>query len=246
MTDGGEAMSDQSLTEARGELQKSVDLLINHLERLQQSSTLWSIRLKAKEDRIDETLADLRKLSPTIAQLAQADVDKARSTLEEATVCYQGMVRETPFSGWSASVVGPALVVWVLGLAVAMAANYKYLRTDDTLYTVVYCICGGGLGGAAGALRDLIYYSGKRLYDPAWGQSYLLRPVLGAIMGVVAYTLLQAGLLVASQGTEVSSSAYAYFSIAFVGGFAVEQMAKKLYDIAETTFAVSGQTKQGG
>ena len=238
-------MSDQSLDETRAELQARLALLIVQLERLEQSCTTWGTRWKAKAGRIDKTLEDLRALGANIAQMPEADLDNAQATFEDATLCYQAMVRESPFSGWTAAAVGLALVAWVLALADVMVFNYMYIKGDETLYTVVYCICGGGLGGAAGALRDFIYYSGKRLYDPAWGQSYLLRPVLGALMGVVAYALLRAGLLIASQGDlkAVESAAYVFFTIAFVGGFAVEQMARKLYDIAETTFAVSDRGK---
>lgn len=249
------------LEAAREELGRSISLLLGQLQALNQSCETDGERLKAKCAGIAAHLEKLAGVRDTLPELTWDTLSEARSALERARRSYRDAVNEPRRVKWSLLV--PVLYAVVFGALLcygwatscwpgwmSRVAGRAAPPDPDrlaTFCTVFYCVCAGGLGGASAALRDFSYFFGKRIFDPAWAPSYWCRPVLGVIMGVVAWALLRGGLLLVSDaGAAVSVSNPVYFAIAFVAGFAVEQMVRKLYDVAETVFAVTERTRRGG
>jgi len=245
----------------REQLSSDIPLLLGQLTRVKQHCETRGAQLIEKCASIDRILSRLTALKGRIPRLTLKELSEARVDLRLATSCYRDvtdflspdrfgqrwlrlyLVLSTVFFGILLS------IAWAMPLLPAVAGDQgrpailTLLAGNAALRAVLFCFCAAGLGGVTAAIRDFTYFSGKGLFDPAWVLSYRLRPLLGAIMGVVAWALLRGGLVVATgpTGTDepLRESNALYFAVAFIAGFAVEQVARKLYDIAETVFAVS-------
>ncbi|UCC67659.1 MAG: hypothetical protein JSV79_11140 [Armatimonadota bacterium] len=233
----------------REQLSSDIPLLLGQLTRVKQHCETRTVHLKEKCADIDTMFSRLTALKARIPRLSSKELSEARVDLRLATSCHRDVTAflspHTFGQRWLQAYLFLSTVLLGVVLYVGWATScfgieYNAAR-NATLCTVLYCACAGGLGGVTAAIRDFIYFSGKGLFDPNWVLSYRLRPLLGVIMGVVSWALLRGGVAAVAgpAGQTVALSNAAYFAIAFIAAFAVEQVGKKLYDIADTVFAVS-------
>lgn len=76
----------------------------------------------------------------------------------------------------------------------------------------------GALGGVTIVVWGLIKHTVDLDFDPDYARWYFFKPILGAIMGLVAVLVILAGF-VAVQGTLTVSSPLSLYIVAFLAGF---------------------------
>jgi IPT/TIG domain len=106
------------------------------------------------------------------------------------------------------------------------------LTSEADLFLLV--VFAGALGGALHGLRSLYWYAGLRSLLKSWTLMYFLLPFTGAIMAVVFYVIIGAGLLPLQSTKNVS---LAVITIAILVGLFSQQAAVKLKDIADAFLA---------
>lgn len=115
---------------------------------------------------------------------------------------------------------------------------YRATRQNDLLPTLMLL---AGLAGAVGAqLRSassFVYackkdYLDVRLYWP-W---YLLRPLIGFVVGVIVVVLVKGGLFMASDSSATTQVDMWWLGLAIIVGFGSEGFTDKLYLIGKTIF----------
>ena len=91
----------------------------------------------------------------------------------------------------------------------------------------------GALGSTVHNLRSLYWYIGNRMLVYAWVPMYLLRPFIGATLGLVFYLVVRAGFF--SPGATVEeTSPFGFTALAALVGMFSEPAVLKLKEIAET------------
>jgi hypothetical protein len=130
------------------------------------------------------------------------------------------------------------LVLILLAVAAGYWLDMRGFATDELILTLV----AGGIGAVVSVLLritkgqriEVDTQAGRRL--TALGGSF--RPLVGAILGLALYVLLQADLLPLTQGSEGQELAF-YAGIAFLAGFS-ERWAQDM--LLRTTASVSSRT----
>ena len=108
-------------------------------------------------------------------------------------------------------------------LGAAIAAVRKYYRTLITQTTAT-------AAGGALTLSD---------WSIGWVYYYLTRPILGGVLGALAFTLSFVGVhvLASPSDTQISDEGrYLLFALAFVSGFAVSHLLDRLEELAQKIF----------
>ena len=111
------------------------------------------------------------------------------------------------------------------------------LSTEKLFFAAV--AFAGALGGMAHSIRSFAVYVGNRELKWTWVPFYLLKPVLGALLGTLLYILLRAGLFSGSASTQ-EASPYGFAGIAALTGLFTDQAVEKLRKIAEQVFEPLG------
>lgn len=104
-------------------------------------------------------------------------------------------------------------------------------------------LCFGAVGGLLHLLTSLGRFVGSRTLERSWGLFYLLRPPIGAALGLLVYVILR--MTVLSQGAETEIPAVnVYGVLAFSGlsGMFSRQAIEKLAEVFDVLFQ---KTKQG-
>jgi hypothetical protein len=92
----------------------------------------------------------------------------------------------------------------------------KGTATENLAWTILL----GGLGGVTGALYGLwTHVARDRDYDPDFALWYYSNPLMGLLLGGLAYILAQVGVLAISGGATVTPSPYTTWMLAFAVGF---------------------------
>ncbi len=152
-------------------------------------------------------------------------------------------------------VVGILLLICLIVAAFAITIFHLDIVTflkDDKLMRAHF-ICGtfGMLGASMAAIRKyyktLITYStniannNNVSLDWSWGwvYYYLTRPLLGAILGALTYTLSFIGFQIISSGNQIDFSPqgqYLLYSIALISGFSVSHVLDRLENVSKQMF----------
>jgi hypothetical protein len=98
----------------------------------------------------------------------------------------------------------------------------------------------GALGGLTIAFWGLIEHSAKLDFDRAFSVWYWLKPVLGAVMGLIAVLMVLAGMF-AVQGKPELNSRTALYILAFLAGFS-ERFFVRIIDKLMTTLLGGDQS----
>jgi len=140
------------------------------------------------------------------------------------------------------------LSIWP-GTTNDLAMSYTSSRTISYLFLVPYTVgpefllaatmvLTGFLGACVYSLYAIILHLSPEQedFDKRWTGWYILRPILGAGLALIAYVLLRGGLL--SIGSNVTNLNFLGFTgFSFMVGLFTEQTMHKLNDLADAWFA---------
>jgi hypothetical protein len=115
---------------------------------------------------------------------------------------------------------------------------------------LTYTVAGGVVGAVIRSFQGIHYYGAvRRDFQISYSASYLVGPWTAALIALAAYALVRGGLLVFGgvEGTEATpgASAYAYFALGILTGFAWEKVLIKLNAVAGQIFAVEPDVRAG-
>jgi len=147
------------------------------------------------------------------------------------------------------------LLIAALGIILVHIDIVESLAKFSLLRAHVMCAGFGMVGATIAAIRK--YYSalitesiakakGHVMPPLDWGLGwvyyYLSRPILGAILGALSYTLSFVGVLILTHGSDVvisNEGRFLLYALAFVSGFAVSNVLDRLGAVANQIFKVS-------
>ncbi|MTB53444.1 hypothetical protein [Lewinella sp. W8] len=111
---------------------------------------------------------------------------------------------------------------------------------------VIQCCFAGGFGAVSYCLWAIYYhYSREQDWDDVWIPWYLLRPILGIIIGGFTYFLVAAGLFVLEASPDADASYLGIFALAFIAGLNTDQFIAKTEDLVSNIWGIepSGLSK---
>ena len=101
------------------------------------------------------------------------------------------------------------------------------------------CALTGGLGGCFYCLRAIyLNYSVRKQWSADWYPWYIIRPVVSAGSGVVAYLFLKAGLLILESGTRQDASDLGFYALSFIAGLNVDNFIRKIESVAQSIWGI--------
>ena len=173
--------------------------------------------------------------------MANSGIDKRKEDQEYPIACY---------------VVGILLIVYLfIGVSVILTVYLNYsnvLAHSDLLRSHVICGAFGMLGAAIASIRKYYQYlitystakaSGRSVqpmdWSLGWVYYYLTRPILGSVLGALAYLLSFIGfhVLADSPSLDISNKGkYILFTVAFVSGFSVSHVLDRVEAVAKQIF----------
>jgi len=104
------------------------------------------------------------------------------------------------------------------------------MSRDQNLLVIVGIL--GGLGAMLHVIRSFFKYAGERGLVWSWIPSYFLIPFAGAVIAVITYVVLRAGLIGGTGSDE--GNTWGFAAIASLVGLFSAQATSKLKDIFET------------
>jgi len=156
------------------------------------------------------------------------------------------------------------IVVYVIGLfigtACVMAALIyfiphktnlgdlgPFIKTEGRrifIFTAAMMAGCGVLGGCLYDIRGLIKHSINEDFEQRYSLSYVLRPIAGALTGLIAFFLLLGGALTFTTNDIAKGAGWAtfagrmpYLAVGLLAGYASQVFMMKLKDIADAIFA---------
>jgi len=106
-------------------------------------------------------------------------------------------------------------------------------KITDNGQLIVLALLAGGIGGMVHTLRSFVAFTGNRLLTRSWIWWYIFRPFEGAVLALVFYFVIGAGL---TGGISSDSGVFGVIGFSTLVGMFSEQAVTKLKDIAETIF----------
>lgn len=107
-------------------------------------------------------------------------------------------------------------------------------------FLFVKCALVGGIGGALYCVRGV--YINKcvlKQWDDNWAIWYYLRPIVSLVIGLISCFFLKAGLLVLDASPGADPVDYGYLSLAFIAGYNVDNLLKRLESIAQSAWGIA-------
>jgi hypothetical protein len=112
------------------------------------------------------------------------------------------------------------MIVVVVGLLATGNLGAVITGKGTPAENLVWTILLGGMGGITGALYGLwTHVARDRDYDPQFALWYYSNPLMGLLLGGLAYILMQVGILAVSGGEPITPSPYTTWVLAFAVGF---------------------------
>ena len=114
----------------------------------------------------------------------------------------------------------------------------------ETFQTVIYSLCGGGLGAISYSFWQLFrHYCALKKFESIWTIWYVFGPVSGSLVGVATYAVVVGGLLVLGESIALRSN-WAIFALSFLSGFSAKRVLRKLHAIAGQIFQEAEKTTE--
>lgn len=146
--------------------------------------------------------------------------------------------------GWLLGSCGLALY----GIAATWSEWWPYGHVDvpslDTAKPAIYPFFAGMLGAAVYAIRGFYWAVGPQReeirryqYDPNFTFWYFTHPIMGAVLGVISFAMLRAGVGTLGTASTDGGASAAYFAVAFLAGFSVTEVMNWLYQTAGRVFS---------
>jgi len=143
------------------------------------------------------------------------------------------------------SVVAFIVLLKLLPHAATSEASDPAAIVDTLVFTSVLMLAAGTLGGCLYNFRGLVKHSQECDFDPNYNLSYVLRPIQGALSGLMVFFLLLGGALTLNIGGAAQGTAWAtlpgvlpYVAFGVMAGYASHEFMQKLKDLAESLFAL--------
>ncbi len=184
------------------------------------------------------------------AKTAWADGKKiiAQQYLTEATVLVNRAIGSQALQGVRVRLAFVPLVWCVLlflfqQLVLWLEATFRgFILISPEYYEYIWW---GLLGGSTAVLWGIVKHGSDMTFDPAYVIWYLFKPVLGAIMGVVAVILLQTGFLAIQGEGEIRNKAPLVI-LAFLAGFSERFFIRLLDKVITSVLGGNGESGSQG
>jgi hypothetical protein len=117
--------------------------------------------------------------------------------------------------------------------AIAIPMREKPLQLTPERGLIVLAALAGILGSFLHAAQSFAIYVGNREMTRSWAWWYVLRAPIGAVLGIMFYFVVRAGLLAASSETV---SPYGVIAFGALAGWFSKQATDKMAEVFETLF----------
>ncbi|MBA3360000.1 MAG: hypothetical protein H0T94_00775 [Acidimicrobiia bacterium] len=102
----------------------------------------------------------------------------------------------------------------------------------------------GVVGSQIHVLSSFAYHIGRRTFDNSWRWWYVIRPLVGGLLGVGVYALARAGL-VATTASLDGANVFGFAAIAVVVGLFSERATRRLAAVADALFDSAAEEARG-
>ncbi len=126
-----------------------------------------------------------------------------------------------------------SLFVWIL----EFDAFGVFSIQDDML--LQRCLLVGAIGGGVYCMRAIyLNYCVRGTWENKWLVWHVIRPFVSFICGGISLIFLKAGLIVLEAQPNAISSDYAYYALAFLAGYNVDNFLKKIEEISKSVLGI--------
>src|SRR5262245_29356144 len=115
------------------------------------------------------------------------------------------------------------------GLVVLWPGSEEFLGIKSPPTEIQYLlisVIAGGLGSIMPLMLSLATFVGNRWLTPTWGLWYLLRPFIGATVGLFVYMTIRGGILKTGNSAD-DLNHYGVAGFALIGGLYSQQILEK-------------------
>lgn len=185
-------------------------------------------------------------------ELEQDNIRQAKTHLHEAKYHFAlARVRNQLLFYRTAEALGISVVYLILFLSVTASAIWLVpIERGDIVFSILIALSGGGIGGVTTVLSKVV---GLQLETQAvtnrvtW---YIVKPILGAIMGLVTYFAVLSGLSLLSNALQIDNLS-GVFLIGFLGGYfesfstrVLNELADRVVGIKESEVSETGRQSE--
>lgn len=117
------------------------------------------------------------------------------------------------------------------------------IGSDEKFFLIA--IFGGMLGGAAHGLSSLMNFRGNRRLFRSWSLWYFGLPILGGMMSIIFFMVLQAGLI-ANSALSQTVNPYGVAALSALVGLFTDEATRKLAEVFKTLFATKEKDNREG
>lgn len=122
---------------------------------------------------------------------------------------------------------------------------YRYVGVGSSMWFPMHqlplqSMLTGAVGGVSYCMRAVyINRCVKNKWDSRWWPWYIVRPLLGSLVGVVAFLLLSAGLFVFGGAHESPTHSYGTLILSWVAGYNVDGFLSRVERMAQFSWRIS-------
>lgn len=209
-------------TEKEKQYAESIDAIIDRAKKFSSNEEFW------------------KKLIDFIDQAKRAHSQKdwitAQRYVTEASVLVNRAIQSESLKGTRIR-LAIAPLFWVLVLSLFQYLIECLRSVFPTLYLIMpeyfQYLWLGLLGGTTIVWWGIVKHATDLTFDPAFIIWYLLKPALGAVMGIMLVLIVQAGFFTLSGGANIQND-IPLLVLAFIGGFS-ERFFIRMIDRVVTT-----------
>jgi hypothetical protein len=113
------------------------------------------------------------------------------------------------------------------------------------LRLILLAIVAGMLGGFIHAGQSFATYMGNATYVASWGWWYLLRPLIGGVLGAIFYFIVRSSLFPNALSASAEVSPFGVAAIGALAGVCSKQATDKLDELFSVLFRIPPKTGDG-